>query len=174
MRYMVRMVVAVFAVIGVVSSIQQIRGQGAPRFEGRTFTHIGIVVPDIEGTVERLSEIWGVEAPGIFTVPQVAYPPNATGDRNASVKLAQLELDNLRLELLEPTGGPSPYQEWLDRHGAGINHIAFEVDDIPESIRVLESKGGTWVMGDATSSFGHVDMPDLGIFIELGLPATAQ
>ena len=174
MRYMLRVVVTLFAVVGFVASIQQVRGQGTPKFEGRTFTHIGMVVPDIEKTVESLSDIWGVEAPGIFEVPQVAYPTNATGDRSASVKVAQLELDNLRIELLEPTGGPSPYQEWLDRHGAGINHIAFEVDDIPESIRVLESKGGTWVMGDATSSFGHVDMPDLGIFIELGLPATAQ
>ena len=171
MRYTLRFVVAVFAVIGFVSSVQQVLGQGAPTFEGRTFTHIGMVVPDVEKTAEVLSEIWGVEVPGIFEVPQVSYPPNATGDRDASVKLAQLDLDNLRIELLEPTGGPSPYRSWLDEHGAGINHIAFAVNDIPESIRVLETKGGTWVMGDATSPYGHVDMPDLGIFIELG---TAQ
>ena len=170
MRYMLRVVVALFAVIGFVSSIQQVRGQGAPTFEGRTFTHIGMVVPDLEKTVKSLSEIWGVEAPRITAVPQVAYPPNATGDRNATVKVAQLQLDNLRIELLEPTGGPSPYKAWLDKHGAGINHIAFAVNDIPESIRVLEGKGGTWVMGDATTSYGHVDMPDLGFFIELGRP----
>ena len=171
MRYMLRGVVTLFAVIGFLSSIQQVRGQGAQRFEGRTFTHIGMVVPDVEQTVEMLSELWGVEAPGIFEVPQVAYPPTATGDRDASVKLAQLELDNLTIELLEPTGGPSPYRSWLDEHGAGVNHIAFAVSDIPESIRVLENKGGKWVMGDASSSYGHVDMPDLGIFFELG---TAQ
>lgn len=170
MRNMLKLLVIAFAIIGFVSSIRQVRGQGAPKFEGRTFTHVGLVVRDLDRTVKMLGDIWGVEAPRISVVPQVAYPPQATGDRSASVKVAQFQLDNLKIELLEPTGGPSPYKEWLNKHGEGLNHIAFTVNDIPESIRVLESKGGKWVMGDATSTFGHVDMPGLGFFIELGRP----
>jgi catechol 2,3-dioxygenase-like lactoylglutathione lyase family enzyme len=166
--YLITCVVVFFALIGFVSSIRQVQGQGAPKFEGRTFTHVGLVVHDVDKTVKTLGDIWGVEAPQVRVVSQIPYPPDFKGDRSAGVKVAQFQLDNIRFELLEPLGGPSPYKEWLTKHGDGVNHIAFTVKDIPESVRALESKGGTWVMGDATSTFGHVDMPSLGIFFELG------
>ncbi|HZJ69606.1 MAG TPA: VOC family protein, partial [Planctomycetota bacterium] len=35
-----------------------------------------------------------------------------------------------RIELLQPDAGDNPVRRFLDKRGAGIHHVAFEVDDL--------------------------------------------
>ena len=51
------------------------------------------------------------------------------------VKTAFLPIGESRLELLEPTSEDSPVARFLLRHGAGVHHICFAVDDIEAALR---------------------------------------
>jgi hypothetical protein len=41
-----------------------------------------------------------------------------------TVHLAGTRVGPIEVELLQPVDGPSIFQEWLDRHGEGIHHLA--------------------------------------------------
>ena len=38
------------------------------------------------------------------------------------------------LELHEPSGGESSFQEYLDKHGNGVHHLGFEVGDRRDAV----------------------------------------
>jgi len=97
---------------------------------------------------------------------------NARGKAtDARAKLAFFQMgEQLSLELIEPIGGPSTWQEFLDTHGEGVHHIAFRVKGTDSILAQLESKGLTTVQtGDHTGGrYAYVDAMDtLKIFLEL-------
>lgn len=51
-----------------------------------------------------------------------------------------LELPNGYLELLEPVD-EGPIERFLDRHGPGLHHLAFETDDIVRSLENAAANG---------------------------------
>jgi len=53
-----------------------------------------------------------------------------------------VELDNTKLELLEPLGEKSPIKNFLDKKpSGGIHHVCLEVDDIYVAVKELKEKG---------------------------------
>ena len=46
------------------------------------------------------------------------------------------------LELHQPMGGPSSFQEFLDKHGNGVHHIGFEVGDRRDAVIADMEKAG--------------------------------
>jgi hypothetical protein len=48
---------------------------------------------------------------------------------------------DVQLELVQPVEGPSIYRDWLDRHGEGLHHLNFLVDDVDETARTLARQG---------------------------------
>ena len=83
------------------------------------------------------------------------------------------ELDNLSLELLEPVGGPSVWQEVLDEKGECVHHIAFRVKGMDEHIVNIEKKGmpltqlGRWTEGSG-GCYAYFDSEEeLGVILEL-------
>ena len=60
----------------------------------------------------------------------------------ARAKLAFFNVGgNLTLELIEPDGNPSTWQEHLDEKGEGVHHIAFFIKDTEGKIKKMESLG---------------------------------
>lgn len=57
------------------------------------------------------------------------------------VRVAMLPIGESRIELLEPTSEDSPISKFLEKRGAGIHHIAVEVDDIEAALAKLRSQG---------------------------------
>lgn len=57
------------------------------------------------------------------------------------VKAALLTAGSTRIELIEPTADDSPVARFLDRHGEGLHHIAFRVDDLEKTLAKLEQAG---------------------------------
>ena len=57
------------------------------------------------------------------------------------VKVAMLPLGESRIELLEPTSFDSPISKFLEKRGAGIHHIAVEVNDIAAALAKLKARG---------------------------------
>jgi 4-hydroxyphenylpyruvate dioxygenase-like putative hemolysin len=50
----------------------------------------------------------------------------------AQAKLAFFDMGQVQIELIEPLGGDSVWQEVLDEKGEGVHHIAFQVKGTDE------------------------------------------
>ena len=173
MRALANGIVLMFAFIGVIATVQQVRGQGTAPLEGATFTHIGIVVRDVAKAAQMFADVYGVTPPATARVYDnngrgIAFPPGVTGNKAAKGKLLQFDVGTVRIELIEPVDGPTAWSEHLEKYGPVVHHLAFRVKDVNTGIRALEAKGGKWVMGEGGNSFAYVDMKEqLGYTIEL-------
>jgi catechol 2,3-dioxygenase-like lactoylglutathione lyase family enzyme len=91
-------------------------------------TQIAIVVKDIEKTSAAFSRILGLPEPSISVTGGESARATFRGEpTNAQAKLAFFKLGQVQLELIEPLGGDSVWQEVLDKKGEGVHHIAFNV-----------------------------------------------
>jgi len=93
------------------------------------FIQINIIVRDIHAAAEKWAQIFGVEKPEIRTT-KLEGGENYTyrGEPvSCEILCANIEMNGFVLELHQPVGGPSTFQEFLDRHGNGVHHIGFEV-----------------------------------------------
>jgi len=173
MRALGKGLVVTLAIVGAIASIQVLRGQATAPLAAGNFLHVGIVVKDITAASQMFADVYGVTppTPRVFdNVKTLRLPAGASGNQVAKAKLVQFTVGNVRVELIEPTEGATPWQEHLDKYGQSVHHLSFGVPDIEQSLRGLEAKGGTWVMGEpGNMSFKYVDMRDqLGYTVELG------
>lgn len=140
--------------------------------ENRVITQVALVVRDIEKTSQAFAKLLGVEVPPW----SLTDPPEKTNctyrgrPSAARAKLAFFDLGGVSLELIEPVGGPSVWQEFLDTRGEGVQHIAFKVQDMEGQVAALQANGMPLVQrGDFTGGcYGYVDsVAQLGIMLEL-------
>jgi methylmalonyl-CoA/ethylmalonyl-CoA epimerase len=132
---------------------------------------IGVVVKDMERTIERLS-ILGV-GPFYSKMPpknaESLYrgKPFVSAER---VNIKACQLGNVELELVQPLEGGSPHREYLEEKGEGIQHIAFAVNDLRKATEALTDKGCTVLLKGERKDGGGVAYIDLaagGITVEL-------
>ena len=55
--------------------------------------------------------------------------------------LVRVRVPNRRLRILEPLGEDTPIGKFLNKRGPGIQQLAFEVDELEETIRRLMGEG---------------------------------
>ena len=94
------------------------------------FSHVSIVVPDIEAAARMLAEKFGL----------------AVGERmineQQGVRLAYVDLGNAKIELMEPSRPDSPIAKFLERNpNGGIHHFCLGVDDVERTVRGLAQNG---------------------------------
>jgi len=133
---------------------------------------IGIVVNDIEKTVERYAELFGIEKPKwAWTDPlDKARTEFAGQPTEARAKLAFIDAGQLQIELIEPDGHPSTWRQFLDEHGEGVHHVAFFVKGMQDKIAALSAIGMPLVQkGEYTGGrYAYIDSFDqLKVMIEL-------
>ena len=108
------------------------------------FIQINIVVKDIEAAAKDWAGLLGIETPKIHT-------NHLEGNENynyrgkpvsCDLKVCNIDMGGFVIELHQPAGGESSFQEFLDKHGNGVHHIGFEVGgDRDEIIRELDADG---------------------------------
>ena len=91
--------------------------------------HLGIATKGIEESLKFWSDALGLENVHTEVV------------EDQKVRVAMLPLGESRIELLEPTSDDSPISKFLEKRGAGIHHIAVEVEDIRASLAKLKAQG---------------------------------
>jgi methylmalonyl-CoA/ethylmalonyl-CoA epimerase len=91
--------------------------------------HIGIAVKDI------------TKANILFTSLLGREPYKIEAVESESVRTAFFEISGVKIELLEATHEDSPIARFIEKRGEGIHHLAFEVQNIDESIRHYMEKG---------------------------------
>jgi len=111
--------------------------------DGKTICQVALVVGDIEKTAKAYAELFGVPVPDIFTVPpeneaHTKFKGQATDTR---AKLAVFDLGQIVLELTQPDGKPSSWQDFLDKNGEGVHHIAFMTKDREPVVKYFEENG---------------------------------
>ena len=102
--------------------------------------HIGILVRDVDKAVEYYESL-GI---GPFKpVPRIAIDRVVRGKPADDVHhLASIApMGSVKLELVQPVSGESVQKEFLDKHGEGINHLGFLVDDFEKEVARLVGKG---------------------------------
>jgi len=133
---------------------------------------VGVIVRDIERSVEAYGTILGLPKPPIVVTdePEFAHTRYRGKPTKARAKLAFFSMGQVSLELIEPVDSPSTWQEFLDERGEGVHHIAFVVKDTDQVVQYLEGKGLEVVQqGDYTGGrYTYVDSASaLGVALEL-------
>jgi methylmalonyl-CoA/ethylmalonyl-CoA epimerase len=100
------------------------------------FSHVSIVVPDIEAAARMLAERFGL----------------SVGERMVNeqqgVRLAYVELAGGKIELMEPSRLDSPIAKFLERNPkGGIHHFSLNVDEMEQTTHTLIARG-VRILGD--------------------------
>jgi catechol 2,3-dioxygenase-like lactoylglutathione lyase family enzyme len=135
---------------------------------------IAIVCKDIDACAARWSRLLGQPAPPPrTTVPgreaKVVYRGRPS---DGQVRLTFFKTGDAVLELMQPVGPDTHWKEHLDKHGEGVHHIAFKVENLEKSLDSLEKQGmpllhrGRFDTDNGT--YAYVDSLDkLGVTVEL-------
>jgi methylmalonyl-CoA epimerase len=109
----------------------------------KRITQIAIVVRDIDKTLTTWSKLLGIVKPAVIVTEdwESTHMTFKGKPSKAKAKLAFVNMENVQLEFIEPIGRPSTWQEFLDKHGEGIHHIAFQVENLEETLDKLGQVG---------------------------------
>jgi methylmalonyl-CoA/ethylmalonyl-CoA epimerase len=91
--------------------------------------HIAIAVNDVEESAKVYQQALGADHVEFETV------------ETEGVKVAIIELENGRIELMQPTNDSSPIKKFLDKKGQGLHHMALDTDDIEGEVKRMEGCG---------------------------------
>jgi len=91
--------------------------------------HIGIAVADIESTKK------------IFELVFDAKPYKMEEVESENIRTHFYDAGGVKLELLESTSPDSAVARFIDKHGPGLHHLAFAVDDSTADFERLAGLG---------------------------------
>lgn len=100
----------------------------------RQLHHVCIVVRDLEKSIAYYESL-GI-GPWEDYPPLEIYKDNLdVSDRDGFFKLRYklVNLDNIQIQLVEPSEGKTPQRIFLDTHGEGVFHLGFTVPDADAS-----------------------------------------
>jgi methylmalonyl-CoA/ethylmalonyl-CoA epimerase len=133
--------------------------------------HVGIAVPDMEQAIAFYRDTFGLtlvheetnEDQGVREAMMAAGRPAVTGAT--------------QVQLLAPISPDSPLARFLDRHGPGVQQVAYRVEDVAAASAALRAKGLRVLYdeprrGTAGSRVNFVHPKDTGgVLVELVEPA---
>ena len=94
--------------------------------------HVAIAVVSVEAAAKQYKNILGAKISKTLDLP------------SHGVKTIFVELDNTKIELLEPIGDNSPIKKFLLKNpSGGMHHICYEVSNIKEASAKLKLEGAT-------------------------------
>jgi methylmalonyl-CoA/ethylmalonyl-CoA epimerase len=142
------------------------------KLDSTRVVQIGIIVKDVGKTAKAYAEVFGIPEPEVVAIADdsFAHTDYRGQPSSAKGKAAFFDLGPVQMELIEPVGAPSTWEEFLRTHGEGIHHIAFKTMDMVSARDFLASKGletvqqGGWDGGQ----YAYVDgSKELGTILEL-------
>jgi methylmalonyl-CoA/ethylmalonyl-CoA epimerase len=103
--------------------------------------HLGVIVSDLDSAVRSFTEHLGLELDHV----------EQYGDE---LDIAFLPCGETLVELIKPRTNRGSNAEYLKEHGPGIQHVAFEVEDLDAALVELSERG--------VESLGDGPMPGAG------------
>lgn len=129
----------------------------------RRLDHVGVAVPDLDAAIEFYERVFGMRC--------------VHRETNEEQGVREAMLDPGSLQLLAPLRDDSPIARFLDRHGPGVQQIAYEVADLDTACARLRAQGLRLLYehpkrGTAGSRINFIHPKDAGgILVELVEPA---
>ena len=105
--------------------------------------HIAIAVNDANTALENYKKILKIDKIDVEEVP------------NEKVKVVMLNLEDTRLELIEPLEDSSPISKFLKERGEGIHHIAITADEIESDVNHAKENGMKFLGELRSGSYGR-------------------
>ncbi|RLI04587.1 methylmalonyl-CoA epimerase [Candidatus Bathyarchaeota archaeon] len=95
----------------------------------KKISHIGIAVKNLDEAIKLYQEVFGLKVENIEVVEE------------QKVRIAFIPIGESRIELLESTDPEGPIAKFIENRGEGIQHIAFETDNVENELTKLKEKG---------------------------------
>ena len=105
--------------------------------------HIAIVVKDLESALGNFKNVLSISHVDLEDVP------------TEKVKVAILNLEDTKIELVQPLEPDSPISKFLSEKGEGIHHLAITADDIEKDVERASSNGAKILGGIRNGSYGR-------------------
>jgi len=124
--------------------------------------HVGLAVPDLDAAITRWSETFGL----VVSHREI--------NESQGIEEAMLDLaDGSRIQLLAPLDSESTIAKFLNKHGEGIQQLAFRVTNIQDAMSAVTAAGMRLIypesrIGTAGSAINFVHPKDTGgVLVEL-------
>jgi len=91
--------------------------------------HIGIAVPDLDAAVEQYGRALGLR------------PAHRERVEDQGVEEVLFAAGDSFIQLLGALGPDTPVGRFLERHGPGMHHIGYRVDDLAQALEHLRAEG---------------------------------
>ena len=126
----------------------------------KKFDHIGVIVENLQKSMDSLAHFFELECREVMEI------------KDAGIRIAFYPLGSGQMELIEfqkPIDGVDPI---VTRPRAGVQHVAFQVDDFQQTLKTLTAKGLKLVEGfPRTGAHGEVAFfyptEELSLLIEI-------
>lgn len=123
--------------------------------------HVAVAVPELEPAIVFYRDVLG------FSIDQ----RRVTHGRRTAMVSAVMKAGDLTFVLVQGTSPESQVSRYIEHHGAGVQHVAIEVEDLPGVVERLEAAGLDFVtsviQGEGIrQAFTHRD-PSSGMMFEL-------
>ena len=141
----------------------------------KMLAQIGFIVKDIEAAKKKWAVFLGVEEPetqpvGDYAVTQTKFMGKPAPEADCLMTFFDVG-PNLQLELIQPNDKSSTWRNFLEEHGEGMHHVAFQVKDSKACVASAEAAGLKLVQhgvyGDGSGEYNYLDAPDLKCVVEL-------
>jgi len=136
---------------------------------------IGIVVRDLEATMQRYVDDYGIGPWEIVEFhPEDAPDLHEHGKRvGRSWRLASTMIGRVQWELIEPLDDESVYARFLAEKGEGVHHIALAPSNFDEAVAAQAERGNELVLSGTFSGYRVAYLAtdrDLGVVAEIFSP----
>jgi len=95
----------------------------------RGIHHLGVAVENLDEALATYERLFGAELEHSELVPE------------QGVEAAAVRVGESRVELLASLGADTPVGKFLASRGPGMHHVAYEVDDLRETLAHLARSG---------------------------------
>ncbi|MGH3265622.1 MAG: methylmalonyl-CoA epimerase [Trebonia sp.] len=129
--------------------------------------HVGIAVPDLDAAIAFYRDTFGI----------VCVHEETNSEQGVREAMLSVGNGSTQIQLLAPLSDTSTIAKYLDRHGPGIQQLAYTVEDIDAVCATLRSRGVRLLYdapahGTADSRVNFVHPKDAGgVLVELVEPA---
>ena len=137
-----------------------------PNTKVGAINHIGIATLDIEASLKQYRDL--------FEAPETEIIRNV----DQGLLAAFIHKGETHIELLQPLRADTTIGKFIDRHGEGIHHMAFTVEDVDAKAKELEALGIPIIDGPREGlrgriAFSHPSSTH-GVLIEIVRPPLGE
>ncbi|MFP4409802.1 MAG: VOC family protein [Spirochaetaceae bacterium] len=139
-------------------------------------SQVAFLVEDLDLAVENYHRTFGI-GPWHFYTYQKPFVPRMSyrgADADYAMRVALSYFGPTRVEFIQSLRGPSIYEEFIERHGYGVQHLGFLVEEMEAALAEARAAGFEMTMDgagfgpDNDGHYAYLDTEDaFGAIFEL-------